>query len=338
MVERETMTSQLWMVDQHEEIATLKAYLEALMTAFHVPLITHDQGLNAEEVPARVFEVLTNREFCYLSKTRVSGYQESVLTAANWAVRQGEPIHFSYDLGGGYHASTHPGEEEVSFDVGLAELFVLRQISSFSTRVRRFYPAGVRFSLVIDNMCALLINDTPLVKTLGYCARLRTLIHELGLGDVLDVLVESEHVSLADFDRARAGALGRNGSMTLTKKQHDNVERFLGRRCDGIEAFGRTARYHEVMDASERLVAPLIRGVHMTQRATDTTICFRPFPGGDSRIQCGEVVLTRSTTQKLYPVLLTSSNRGQYACRRYQFPELLSSLIHHVSYAEPLPG
>lgn len=327
------------MVDQDEEITMLKAYLEGLLTTFRLPLIEHHQGLDSEMVPDKVFEILTNREFCYLSKTRVSGYQESVLTAANWAVRQGKPIHFYYDVGGGYHASTLPGEEEISFDVGLAELLVVRQIATFSTRVRRFYPAGVRFSLVIDNMCALLINDIPLVKTLGYCARLRTLIHELGLGDVLDLLVESEHVSLADFDRARAAAPpGRNGSMALTRKQHDNVERFLGRPCDGIEALGRTVRYGEVIDASERLLAPLIRGVHMTQRATDTTICFRPFPGGDSRIQCGNVVLTTNTKQKLYPVLLTSSNRGQYACRRYQFPELLSPLIPHVTYAEPLPG
>lgn len=326
------------MANQREEIATLKAYLEGLMVAFRSPLVTHDEALDAQKVSEKVFDVLTSREYCYLSKSRASAYQESVLPTANSAVRQGEPIRFYYDLGGGYHASTNPGEEEPSFDVGLAEFFVLRQIASFSTRVRRFYSPGVRFSLVIDNMCALLINDIPLAKTLGYCARLRTLNHELGLDDVLDVLVESEHVSLGDFDRARAAARGRNSSMTLTSKQHDNVERFLGRRCDGIEALERTARYHEVIDASERLLAPLIRGVHMTQRATDTTTCFRPFPGGDSRIQCGQVVVTRSTKQKLYPVLLTSRNRSQYACRRYRFPELLSSLIPDVTYADPLPG
>lgn len=337
MGEREALETRAGLVEQEEEV-TLRTYLEALMARLRLPSTTDDPGLDAEKVPQKVFEVLTNRDFCYLSRSRVSGYQAGVLSAVDRALRQAEPIRFYYDLGGGYHASTQPGEEEVSFDVGLAELFVLSQISSFASRVRRFYPAGVKFSLVIDNMCALLINDIPLVKTLGYCTRLRALIEELDLGSVLDVLVESEHISVADFERTQALTVGRNGSMTLTRKQHDNVERFLGRPCDDAEAFGRTIRYLEVIDASERLLDPLIRGVHMTQRATESTICFRPFPGGDSRIQCGEVVLTRNSKQKLYPVLLTSSNRQQYVCRRYQFPALLSSLIPHVTYAELFPG
>jgi hypothetical protein len=337
MGQRETLRTRPWIVDQEEGV-TVRTYLETLMADLRRPSTTDNQGLDADKVPHKVFEVLTNRDFCYLSRSRVFRYQEGVLSAVNRALRQAEPIRFYYDLGGGYHASTQPGEEEVSFDVGLAELFVLSQISSFAARVRRFYPAGVKFSLVIDNMCALLINDIPLVKTLGYCTRLRALIQELDLGSVLDVLVESEHISVADFERALALTVGRNGSMTLTRKQHDNVERFLGRPCDDAEAFGRTVRYLEVIDASERLLEPMIQGVHMTQRATDSTICFRPFPGGDSRIQCGEVVLTRNSKQKVYPVLLTSSNLGQYVCRRYQFPALLSALIPHVTYAELFPG
>jgi hypothetical protein len=335
MGEREALEARARIVD-HEEEVTLRTYLEALMAGLRLPSTTDNQELDADKVSQKVFEVLTNRDFCYLSRSRVSGYQEGVLSASDRAFRQAEPIRFYYDLGGGYHASTQPGEEEVSFDVGLAELFVLSQISTFADRVRRFYPLGVKFSLVIDNMCALLINDIPLVKTLEYCTRLRELIQELDLGSVLDVLVESEHISVADFERTRV--VGRNGSMTLTSKQHDNVERFLGRPCDDAEAFGRTVRYLEVIDASERLLDPLIRGVHMTQRATESTICFRPFPGGDSRIQCGEVVLARNSKKKVYPVLLTSSNRGQYVCRRYQFPTLLPFLIPHVTYAELFPG
>ena len=337
MGERELLNTRPWILDPEEEV-TLRKYLDALMTGLRLPSGTDTQGITADRVPHKVFEVLTHRDFCYLSKSRVSRYQEGVLGVANRALTRGEPIHFYYDLGGGYHASTQPGEEDVSFQVGLAELFVLSQISDFSARVKRFYPAGVKFSLVIDNMCALLINDISLEKTLGYCTRLRALIQELDLSNVVDVLVESEHISVADFERARGATMERDWSIALTRKQHDNVERFLGRPCDDAEAFGRTVRYLEVIDVSERLLEPLIHGVHMTQRATDTTICFRPFPGGDSRIQCGEVVLTRNSKQKLYPVLLTSSNRGQYACRRHRFPALLSSLIPHVTYAELSSG
>jgi len=98
----------------------------------------------------------------------------------------------------------------------------------------------------------------------------------------------------------------------------------------------RTRRYAEVIDASDGLLAPLIPGVHMTQRATNATICFRPFPGGDSRIQCGEVAMTTNSKLRLYPMLLTSANVASYAYRRYRFPGLVPAVIRHVTYAQRL--
>jgi hypothetical protein len=89
------------------------------------------------------------------------------------AVRRNDPIRFFYDIGGGYHATTRPGEEDLLFDVGLAELLVLSQVADFASRIAEIYHAGVRFSLVIDNLCANLVNDIPLAKTLQYCAALR---------------------------------------------------------------------------------------------------------------------------------------------------------------------
>lgn len=324
--------------EEQGEIPRLKAYLEAVVSNLRGAPDSAPPGVvEPAQAPQRVFDALTNREFCYLSKTRVAPYRVNVLEAVAEAQRRGAPVHFFYDLGGGYHASTQPGQEDLSFDVGLAELLVLGQISTFAARATRFHPPGVRFSLVIDNMCALLINDIPLASTLGYCGRLRGLIQELRCDDMVDVLVESEHISVDDFQRVQAQAVAHAGPIEVTRKQHDNVERFLGRVCDPAEAAERTRRYQAVIDASERLLEPLISGVHMTQRATDITLCFRPFPGADSRIQCGEVVLTTNAKQKLYPILMTSSNRPDYACRRYRFPELLSPAIPHVTYAEPIP-
>jgi len=317
------------------EIPLLKGYLEAVVVSLHGEAAATPDPVAPAQVPERVFDALTNREFCYLSKTRVAPYRTGVLGVVAEAQRRASPIHFFYDLGGGYHASTQPGQEDLSFEVGLAELLVLSQISTFAARATRFHPPGVRFSLVIDNMCALLINDIPLTSTLGYCGRLRGLIQELRCDDMVDVLVESEHISVDDFQRVQAQTAAHAGPIEVTRKQHDNVERFLGRVCDPAEAAERTRRYQAVVDASERLLEPLITGVHMTQRATETTLCFRPFPGADSRIQCGEVVLTTNVKQKLYPILMTSSNRPDYTCRRYRFPELLSPGIPHVTYAEP---
>jgi len=127
----------------------------------------------------------------------VATYREPVLELLAASVRRREPLGFYYDIGGGYHASIRPGSEAVSFDVGLAELFVLSQAAKFAARVSRLYPVGVRFTLVVDNLCALLVNDIPVARTLGYCAALRELIRSVGLNPLIDVLVESEHFSAA---------------------------------------------------------------------------------------------------------------------------------------------
>jgi len=321
------------------EGTALRAYLEAVMAALSASSPTSAEDGAVEEVSNKIFDVLTAREFCYLSKIRVVSYRESVLALIREMVHAAAPVRFYYDLGAGYHATTHPGEEELCFDVGLAELLVLHQIRNFSARVRALYPPGVRFSIVIDNMAALLINDIDTAKTLRYCREFRDLIRHLGLETTVDLLVESEHFSVADFDRLGSSSAFRPGdSIALTRQQHANIERFLGRPCDQVEAIERAARYQVVIETSERLLDRLIHGVHMTQRATDTTICFRPFPGGDSRIQCGEVALTRNAKGTFCPMLLTSHKVKDFSSRRYRFPGLLPPMISHVTYAERING
>jgi hypothetical protein len=315
----------------HEE---LNSYLKRLMHGFLKPAASGVEVADLETVPERVFDILTSRDFCYLSKSRVAIYREGVLAPVAASVRKREPLGFYYDIGGGYHASIRPGTEAVTFEVGLAELFVLSQAAEFAARVSHVYPAGVRFTLVIDNLCALLVNDIPVARTLGYCVALRELIRSVGLGDLVDVLVESEHFSPADLERVRRAI--HSAPMTVTRKQHENVARFLGRPCDEREVLDRTRRYAEVLDASDQLLESMIPGVHMTQRATNATICFRPFPGGDSRIQCGEVAMTRNSKLKLCPMLLTSGNVGDHEYRRYRFPEVIPAVIPHVTYADRL--
>jgi hypothetical protein len=320
------------------ECDLIRAFLADVMAGLRNPSVGEEsKPVSSDEVPAKVFDMLVRREFCYLSKGRASVYREGILSEVASAQREAKSLHFYYDIGGGYHASTQPGKDDVSFDIGLGELLLLRQVSSFVARIAGFHPIGVRVSLVIDNMCALMINDIPVERTLGYCKRLRTLIQSLDLDGFIDLLVESEHVSVSDFSGSAADGAGRPGPMMiLTRKQHDNVERFLGRSCGEEEARERSARYETIIEASERLMTPLIRGIHMTQRATERTICFRSFPGGDSRIQCGEVALTSNGAGKLYPVLLTSSNIGAYSVRRYAASAVLASGIPHVTYAERL--
>jgi hypothetical protein len=317
-----------------ERDAAIASFLQKVMLDISSSPNGSVDALRRQAVPGRVFDILTSRDFCYLSKSRVAAYREHILRLIAGAVHASEPIPFFYDLGGGYHAATSPGKDHLSFDVGLAELLVLRQVSSFAAKVRHVYVPGVTFTIVIDNVAALLINDIPIEKTVRYCERFRELIRQAGMSVPVDVLVESEHFTAADLQHLIDADAGRwSRPQVLTRQQHANVERFLGRVCSAEEALERAARYQPVIEASERLLERLISGVHATQRASDTTICFRPFRGGDSRIQSGEVVLTRNTRGTLHPILLTSQKTARYSLSRHRFPELLPPVIPHVTYA-----
>jgi hypothetical protein len=311
----------------------LLPYLQDVMSDLRAPTPPSDRHADAAAVATGVVDLLFSRPFSYLGRSRARVYENGIRDTVVRAVERGAPVPFYFDIGGGYHATIFPGKQDFSFNVGLGELFVLTQIARLRHAVARFYAPNVRFSLVIDNLCALLVNDIPLAKTLAYCTRLRRLIEELQLTNIVSVLVESEHFS--DTDLANAALAEPPADVApMTEKRHRNVERFLGRPCTEKEALEREVRYHSIVSASERLLNRIIDGIHMTQRASSTTMCFRPFPGGDSRIQSGQVVLTRNAGGTLHPILLTSSNAARYTCSTYRFADLLPREIDHVIFAE----
>lgn len=286
------------------------------------------------ETSERVFDLLTDRAFCYLSKSRVARYRDAALASFEKDVGGGAPIHFYYDLGGGYHASLRPGVDALNFDVGLGEWFALAQIARFARDVRAVYPPSVRFHIVIDNLCALTVNNIELPSTEAYCARLRQLIRALKLDGMIDLLVESEHLSPADY---REQALAEDAPAVVappSPEQIENVERFLGRRCSTEETRERIRLYTCTGRVSDRLLALLIDRIRLTQRATPSTLCFRPFPGADCRIQTGQVVLTLNGKRQVCPMLLTSRNFADYALSEYRFPEVLPAQIGSVMFAE----
>lgn len=291
------------------------------------------------QLPGRIFAIQTRREFCYLSNARVQCYRSSAETWIEQWVRRGEPVHYYLDIGGGYHASLSPGVEDICFEIGLGELLLLLQIHRFKRQVRCVYPHGVRFSLVIDNLCAHLINDIDVARTVGYCARLRELIDRLSLSSDVDLLVESEHFSVDHFDRLKDKTPIAPSAGSVTRKEHETVERFLGRACDVAEAAERAARYRDITRISGQLIDARVDGLRMTQRATPDTICFRAYPGGDSRIQSGQVALKTTVDGKVLPFLLTSHNAHEYDCYRADssdiLPARLDSVICGESVAKP---
>jgi len=317
--------------DQPQHSCEIEFYMAQLMSQFHTSGTA--DTICATGTPDHVFDILSGRQFSYLGRTKSAPYRQPIVDAVGNAMHQQMPIPFYYDIGGGYHAVPQL-DSALSFDVGLAELFILHQTTLFSNAIRSVYAPGVRFSLVVDNLCALISNDIPIEKTTEYCRQLRVLIDDLRLAPFIDVLVESEHTSVTDFVRSLAARSPSSCSTELTVQQYNNVERFLGRRCDGDEAAKRALHYKQIFAVSEHFLAPLITGIHMTQRATMSTMGFRPFPGGDSRIQCGEVVLTRNNKGKLVPALMT--NVKAYACRRLHFPHVLPPMIPYVTFAEQI--
>ena len=133
--------------------ARVQGYLSQLLEKLRAPARPGGGGGGtAREIAHAVFGVLTSREFCYLSKSRVAVYYEATVARLRRDIEQGRPLQFYYDIGGGCHASLDPqGRRGLGFDVGLGELCILCQIAAFHGRVLEYYAEGVEFHLVIDS-------------------------------------------------------------------------------------------------------------------------------------------------------------------------------------------
>lgn len=316
-------------------LADAFAYLEELMAVIRAEPRRAEADGSSASIAEKLFRLLTSREFCYLSRRRVAPYRDTVAESLRRDIKAGRPLRFYYDIGGGYHACMDPwGECALSFETGLGELCVLAQIKSFHDQVVEHYAPGVEFHLVIDNLCALLVNDVPVQSTAGYCRRLRTLIAETGMESLVSVLVESEHFASSEYRLPSVEPILRDAPQSLTRNDIENVARFLGRPCGVSEARMRIAKYRTAMMVSEEKLNTVIDGVRMTQRATPTTLCFRPFMGADVRIQAGEVALATLQPVGVRPVLLTSRNLASFRCQSHAFPEILPEPIEKVTIAE----
>ena len=308
------------------------SYLSDVMAAFG-PGPRPEPAAGDGAIDERVFGLLVHRRYSYLGRTKAAHYRRSVLPSIQNDVAHGRPIRFFFDIGPGYHASPEPGAAGLSFDVGLAELLMLRQVVMFDAAVRAYHPPGVGFSLVVDNLCGLFTNGIPLVSTHAYVRKLRALIDELDVGGVVDLLVESECFTETEYDAAYAAVAPQPPRDDLSDDDLENVARFLGRVCSPAEAAERVERYRCAGTATEALLARVIRGVRLTQRATDATLAFRSFPGGAQRMQVGEIVLERADGAPPRPTLLTSRNRTAYDLTRISMPGMLPPSVWQVGIA-----
>ena len=313
------------------------AYLADVLAEMVELRVPQDAGAAVDNpaLAGELFAVLTSRAFSYLGRSKAERYRDAVVTSLQKRMATGGPFRFFYDIGPGYHATTRPGVLPLCFYVGLSELLILRQVNGLCRRLGELYSPGARFFLVLDNLCALRTNDIPLDLTEGYARQLRRLIGELRMSSRVELIVESEVFDIGEYDRLLAGIEGEAPAAEPSPEAVDNVARFLGRPCTSSEAADRMERYRRASLVTGQLLDRLVKGVHMTQRATGATLGFRPFPGGDQRTQAGEVVMSRNSSGRLRPMLLTSRNVEDYDCRRLELSGLLPAPMTHVTLALP---
>jgi hypothetical protein len=312
-------------------------YIARLLSPLHAPpAIAPAATMGADDLAAEVFSILTSREFCPLGRTRAEPYRAAAVALLLQNVEAGQPARFYYDIGPGYHASIDAEQFELVFDTGFSELCILAQIAAFCNRVREVYAPGAHFHLVVDNVCGLVTNDIPLENTVLYCARLRSLISETKMNDRVAVLVESEAFDAGEYQVDLKRLAADTGALAPTAADIENVHRFLGRACDEREAAERIARYAQAGEMTEAHLAGVVDGVRMTQRATPLTLGFRPFPGGDSRTQVGELAISPNNKGGFRPILLTSRNASAYRRTRLSLPNLLPPRVPFVTLAEPV--
>ena len=311
-------------------VAEIRCYLEELVNDFRreqpsQPGIEVD---SSQEIVESVFTIMAGRKFTHLTKNRSRVYRAAILDLLVEDAKAGRPLRFYYDIGGAYRAGIDDQQRELSFSPALGEFFLLRQIKLFDNLVCAVYPPGTKFSLVIDNLCALLVNDIRVDKSLGYCEELREIIRQLNLEEKVDLFVESEIFRPEDYKTDTTGVSMSPPSLGAI----ENVSRFLGRNCDSSEAIERMARYAVVSEQTDSKINSIIDGVRMTQRATPATFGFRSVPGGDSRMQTGEVILTYYQDGRIKPRLVTSQSKGSTSIQQIDVSDLIPLPCRQVGY------
>ena len=323
-------------LDHGELKSQLSSYMLTIMSSFTQNILDaspHD--IDTKQTVADIFHIITGRNYSHLSRGKAGKYKDTIIQHIEQDVQSGKPATFFYDLGPGYHASLYPGQMDLSFEIGLSELFVLYQISEFSREVSEVYSNGAQFFIIIDNLCALATNDIPTEKTIQYCAQLRSLIEETGVQQNIQLLVESELFEENDYPRLEL-PVKTTSDQFLSEEAIENVSRFVGRHCNMSEALARINIYGKASEVTENNLTSVVTGVRLTQRATENTLGFRSFPGGDSRVQAGEIAIAHNKKGKLRPILLTSRNIGEYDQYRFELPPGVPDSLQHLTYVKPV--
>ena len=252
-----------------------------------------------------IVSILLHKDFNHQSRGRVAHLLPEVRRRIAAHVGRGSPVQLVMSYNGGYHATIHPGLSlPLGFEVSTAELMFLYLVARLRQRIREVYAPGVRFHIVLNNGVAHFVNDIPIGRTEGYARQLEAMIAELGGAADVHVLVQSRLGDFADRMRGRDLPV----ADTIDPVTHRNIERFLGRRCSEAEARLRLGRYAPAEAAWWQELRPIVDaadGLRLLQVASADFLSFRPFPGGATRSQTGQLGF-RLQQGRPVPALITT--------------------------------
>jgi hypothetical protein len=275
---------------------------------------------NARELADDILTILTHRTFNFQSKARIQPLLPDVRHTLLRQINNGAPISLFLLYNGGYRASSFPDSLSLVFEPDQTESMLLFQVGQLQEQIAAVYPPGIDFHIVVNNGVAFWVNDIPLWATQQYTDRLRHMINYLGASDHVHVLLQSEGEGFdpkPSFDPCPPHA-------GLLEKEHEIVERFLGRKCNYEEAMHRSALYLRAEAKWGKDLRPIISakdGLILRQVAHPDMLSFRPFPGGAIRIQNGSLGF-QYQGDRLRPKLITAETVRQYGIKYvpYRFP------------------
>jgi hypothetical protein len=258
-----------------------------------------------------LLRVLTHRRFNFQSQKNI--HPDLIPQARErlqMQLQEGKPLAFYLLFNGGYRSWPFSEEPALTFTPDATEWMLLHQISMFQKQIKALYPPGIQFTIVVNNGVAHWVNEISIAKTAKYAEQLRDMIKTWGAEAGIRVLLQSERPSFNPLFQE----FGTIPERELWPKEHELVERFLGRRCSKEEALYRATRYVRAEEYWGEEIATLAQAenaVMLRQVAHPETLSFRPFPGAAIRTQNGSFGWWLNGNQ-FTPKLITPENKGQF--------------------------
>lgn len=278
-----------------------------------------------------IFNIIVSKEFNYQSKKHILHKKESAVKAIDRSMNLEMPIKLFFAVGGGYKAAIDSNNiSSLNFALGMGEILVIYQIARLEQQIRKIYPPGILFHIVIDNGVANYVNDIPVQKTEQYAELYKEVISELGKDNAIKLVVQTESFDwIAESQKIKVDTV--NG---VSEEEYNNILRFVGRKCTLEDALCLKAKYMAAMDFSAKLFSNYIGDeMWFVQHSNGGSLTFRPFPGGASRIQVGDIALKKDN-DKVAPFLISTNNFTQYDLKMYQCDK--NAFLHEFLWSKSI--